>query len=68
MLTGYQGFDAKQMSKMTHAESFQYPVDRLGDGCRPQDIKALAAPQLLLFDYRERNPLTQDARVVSLSC
>lgn len=68
VLTGYQGFDAKQMSKMTHAESFQYPVDRLGDGCRPQDIKALAAPQLLLFDYRERNPLTQDARVVSLSC
>ena len=33
-----------------------------------EEIEALAAPQLLLFDYRERNPLTQDARVVSLSC
>ena len=46
-LKGYEGYDARQMERMTHVEA-------LKDG------------GLLLFDYRERDPLDCNARCILL--
>lgn len=59
ILKSYRSNDAKQMSKMTHAELFMYPVwetdtERV---CRKSEHE-----QILVFDYRIRNPLNQDAK------
>lgn len=62
-LVSYEAYDSKQMSKMTHMELFQYPVwDREYDvqdkvGNRKED----SIPQMILFDYEKRDPLTYDA-------
>lgn len=52
-LTGYEGYDKRQLRKMTHLEHFTYDV--LGE-C---DAKELT----LLFDYRNRDILTYRASV-----
>lgn len=46
-LAAYQGFDSRQMARMTHLEVLE-------DG------------RMLLFDYRNRDPLTGNARVVEV--
>ena len=46
-LHGYEGFDSRQLAKMTHLE-----VIEEGRG--------------LLFDYRNRDPLTKNARLVEV--
>ncbi len=58
-LTGYEQFDAKQMARMTHLEPFTYPVwnteyDKI--------IVPLEEEKYVLFDYKERNPLTYEAK------
>ncbi|MDD7739485.1 MAG: B12-binding domain-containing radical SAM protein [Lachnospiraceae bacterium] len=55
-LPDYQEYDWKQMMRMTHLEIFDFAVTE--DGRSGQEI--------LLFDYRERDPLTQNARIVRL--
>ena len=45
-LKGYEGFDSRQMRKMTHLERLR--------------------GQLILFDYRKRDPLTGDAAVYEI--
>lgn len=52
LLPGYMAYDARQMAKMTHIEVFDYDL---------QSGKRLQAPQMLLFDYRKRFPLTNQA-------
>ena len=42
-LSGYEGYDRRQMRKMTHLEKIREEV--------------------LLFDYRKRNPLNGDAAI-----
>lgn len=54
-LPGYVGYDSKQMSKMTHLEPFTYPVWDMKE-------EALEEPCYVLFDYRERSPLTKEAQ------
>lgn len=52
-LKEYEGYNYKQLSKMTHFEVFHYQVlDQLQEGCWG-----------VLFDYRSRNPLSDDAAV-----
>lgn len=52
-LKGYDGYNYKQLSKMTHFEVFHYQVlDQLQEGCFG-----------VVFDYRSRNPLSDDASV-----
>lgn len=66
-LPDYEGYDWKQLSKMTHLEPFRYPV---------WDVEALAkvmsagecmydnkptALTYVLFDYKARNPLNYEA-------
>lgn len=45
-LSGYEGYDRRQMRKMTHLEKIREEV--------------------LLFDYRKRNPLNGDAAIYSI--
>ena len=61
LLPGYEAYDHKQMAKMTHLEPFKYPVwDRnLCNNNRKGET-------FVLFDYRQRDPLTGDARTVAL--
>lgn len=47
-LTGYDGFDSRQMSKMAHIEGFR-------DG------------HYVLFDYRNRDPLSYNAKAVDVT-
>ncbi len=58
-LSGYEQFDAKQMARMTHLERFTYPV-----WCEDYEdiIKPLSNKRYVLFDYKERNALTYEAK------
>jgi radical SAM superfamily enzyme YgiQ (UPF0313 family) len=51
-LKGYEEYNYRQLSKMTHIEVFHYDV-------KAQNQKCLC---YILFDYRNRNPLTYDAQ------
>ncbi len=54
-LPDYQGFDGKQLARMTHLEHFScHPLTE-----EKQEI-------FLLFDYNKRNPLSYDAAVIEL--
>ncbi len=55
LLTAYQGYQARQTIKMTHLEVFTYDVinEREEKGAYP-----------VLFDYKKRSPLTNDAKAV----
>lgn len=53
-LPEYRGFTGKQMAKMTHLEPFF-----LRDG-EPEE-------HWILFDYRQRDPLTKNARIIEIS-
>ena len=55
-LKGYEGYTHRQMAKMTHLEVFSFDV--LGDGTKKETA--------VLFDYKKRNPLTNDASVIKL--
>ena len=61
-LPSYAGCTARQMKRMTHMEGFA------------MDIRATAMsgqwkgePEVLLFDYKERNPLTYAAKMTAIS-
>lgn len=70
-LPGYEGWDWKQLSRMTHLEPFRYPV---WDAAFLRESAASCVPEphavagYLLFDYRSRNPLNAEAatRYISL--
>lgn len=70
VLTSYQGYDWKQLSKMTHIEAFYYPVWKVQELLSLRESeetvtnvadKNAQSPTYILFDYRNRNPLTYDA-------
>ncbi len=55
-LVGYENYDKRQLRRMTHVEEFS--VDVAGD---------LSAGKVrILFDYKNRNPLTKEATVFRL--
>ncbi len=51
-LSGYEGYEEKQLSRMTHIEVLRYDPDSWEPG-----------EWVLLFDYRKRDPLTDAAYV-----
>ena len=59
-LPSYEGYDSKQLLKMTHLESFSYPVWEK-DGAKLS--QKLESPAYILFDYKQRSPLTGDAQI-----
>ena len=63
LLPDYEGYDSKQLSKMTHLEAFHYPVWEELQGAAPEYSPD---PTLVLFDYKHRNPLNGDARTAVL--
>ena len=60
LLPSYEVYDMKQISKMTHLEWFQYPVWEIGDAI------LLAKEKKVLFDYQQRNALTNEAKIYVL--
>ena len=63
----YNQFDSKQMAKMTHVEFFTYPVWEKKIAGRGELLeKKLRTPQPVLFDYKERDVITRDCRIVLL--
>ena len=60
-LSGYEGYQPKQIARMTHMEVFAYPVWKTGE-----DMDRLEEEKMVLFDYGKRNPLTREARTVIL--
>ena len=69
-LPEYEGYDSKQLARMTHLEPFFYPVWELplqrreGERAIGNELNPKKKPAFVLFDYEIRNPLTGDARVV----
>ncbi len=61
-LPEYQGYGWKQILRMTHLEFFAYDILRYisGDGLESRKC-------VLLFDYRQRNPLNRQARVADVT-
>lgn len=57
LLPNYVGYDARQLGKMTHLEPFKYTVWE-------ETIGTATREYFVLFDYKERNPLTYQARTV----
>lgn len=68
-LPDYQGYDSRQMAKMTHLEPFWYPVwdeegmERLRDGGREAVSKMPKTACYVLFDYQKRDSLTYEAGI-----
>ena len=60
LLSAYGAYNSKQLAKMTHLEEFEYQVWDKGN------CEKLQKPQLVLFDYQERNALTCEARVIEV--
>lgn len=58
LLKSYAGYHAKQMMKMTHMEVFFYPVWEKELSLEAGREKQ---PQLVLFDYQQKNPVTKEA-------
>lgn len=58
ILKDYQGYQARQMEKMTHLEVFTYDVleGKPEKGCYP-----------VIFDYKKRNPLTYQGEISRVS-
>lgn len=67
-LPAYEGYDSKQMQRMTHLEPFYYPVWEMWRGCEAQSRSGnmQPVPKYILFDYQQRSPLTLEARVVKV--
>lgn len=57
-LKSYEGYQAGQLMKMTHLECFHYPVWQ-----EHGEMKELAKPAFVLFDYQKRDPLNHDAAI-----
>lgn len=60
LLPHYEGYDTKQISKMTHLEFFQYPVWDVEAAKTGRRLETKAG---VLFDYKKRSPLTKEATV-----
>ena len=59
------GFNSRQMARMTHIECFRLPV---WESPVPEMMETFPEEKIyfLLFDYRKRNPLNQEARTTLL--
>lgn len=63
-LPDYEGFDSRQLGRMTHLEPFAYPVwdiDRMAAGYGAFGAGESMGHTFVLFDYRSRSPLNHEA-------
>lgn len=56
LLKGYETYDSKQISKMTHIEYFTIDID-----ATMENRKVVNKENFILFDYKNRNPLNYEA-------
>lgn len=61
ILPGYEEFQPRQIARMTHVEMFSYPVWENGKNLK---MEKLLEERMVLFNYRKRNPLTNEAEVI----
>ncbi|BCN29141.1 B12-binding domain-containing radical SAM protein [Anaeromicropila herbilytica] len=58
-LTGYEDYSSKQISRVTHMESFDYDLNEaIHHG------KTVKKESIVLFDYNNREPLNHDAKTI----
>lgn len=60
-LKNYQGFSGRQLVTMTHMEHVSIDIEKTVQAGKP-----VWSSQTILFDYREREPLHHQARVVKV--
>ena len=60
-LPDYSTYDHTQLARLTHIEFFNYPVWETNPALQMQ---WLHMPTMVLFDYKNRNPLTHEARYI----
>ena len=66
-LPEYGQYDSRQMAKMTHVEFFTYPVWEKEVPRREKIlVRKLESPQPVLFDYKEKDVITKDCRIILL--
>ncbi|MDO4333309.1 MAG: B12-binding domain-containing radical SAM protein [Eubacteriales bacterium] len=67
-LPDYEGYNARQMQRMTHIELFRWPVEKQAWELLELHDRMFMGMQetAVLFDYRTRDPLTNDARTVEV--
>lgn len=61
VLWGYRAYQARQMARMTHVEHFTYNIEELEKSGR-----TIQKDSHILFDYRERHPLTMEAATTEI--
>ena len=61
-LPAYADCTSRQMKRMTHMEGFAMDI-----WATAKAGKCVGKPEALLFDYKERNPLTYAAKIVKVS-
>ena len=61
-MSAYTGYQARQMARMTHIETFTFDLKKL---CETGTIAHRA--HHILFDYKKRHPLTQDAKTLEIT-
>ena len=68
VLTEYvqAGYDSRQMARMTHVECFSLPVWEESGKRKEEAGNDGASKYFVLFDYRNRNPLNREAKLVIL--
>lgn len=64
-LPGYDDYDARQLSKMTHLEPFTFRVWETAEEVVQK--KQTGDVCYVLFDYKKRNPLTKEAGITVIS-
>lgn len=60
-LPAYEGYTGRQIKRLTHMEGFAVDIRATAAAGEP-----CGGPQIMLFDYKERNPLTYAARIVQI--
>ncbi|MDE7284178.1 MAG: B12-binding domain-containing radical SAM protein [Lachnospiraceae bacterium] len=60
-LPDYLTYDHTQLARLTHIEFFDYPV---WENDAASQLQRLDMPLMVLFDYKNRNPLTYEARFI----
>lgn len=62
VLWGYREYQARQMARMTHVEHFNYDIEELEKSGR-----TVLKESHVLFDYKNRHPLTMEAMTTEIS-
>lgn len=63
-LPDYPDCDHARLARLTHVEFFDYPVWKTDSALQ---LQKLDTPMMVLFDYKNRNPLTYEAQYIVIN-